>query len=68
MYCSLRSGAEHLSQVLHGAVPDGFWDSGAHVASSEVAVHILDHLFKKLNEVCLLEDGEVATRTNCLNI
>ncbi|CAD6217171.1 unnamed protein product [Miscanthus lutarioriparius] len=55
---SLRSGAEHLSQVLHRAVPDGFWDSGAHVASSEVAVHILDHLFKKLNEVCLLEDGE----------
>lgn len=55
---SLRSGAEHLSQVLHGAVPDGFWDSGAHMASSEVAVHILDHLFKKLNEVCLLEDGE----------
>ncbi|KAG0545756.1 hypothetical protein BDA96_02G389500 [Sorghum bicolor] len=55
---SLRSGAEHLSQVLHGAVPDGFWDSDAHIASSEVAVHILDHLFKKLNEVCLLEDGE----------
>ena len=68
MYCSLRSGAEHLSQVLHGAVPDGFWDSGAHKASSKVAAHILDHLFKKLNEVCLLEDGEVATRTNCSNI
>lgn len=68
MYCSLRSGAEYLSQVLHGAVPDGFWDSGAHMAPSEVAVHILDHLFKKLNEVCLLEDGEVGTRTNCPNI
>jgi gamma-tubulin complex component 5 len=34
MYCSLCSGAEHLSQVLHGAVPDGFWDSGAHMAST----------------------------------
>lgn len=55
---SLCSGAEHLYQVVHGAVPDGFWDSGAHMASSEVAVHILNHLFKKLNGVCLLEDGE----------
>ncbi|TVU49314.1 hypothetical protein EJB05_00622 [Eragrostis curvula] len=55
---SLCSGAEHLSQVVHGAVPDGFWDSGAHMASSEVAVHILNHLFKKLNDVCLVEDGE----------
>ncbi|WVZ91111.1 hypothetical protein U9M48_037325 [Paspalum notatum var. saurae] len=55
---SLCSGAEHLSQVVHGAVPDGFWDSGAHMASSEVAVHILNHLFKKLNGVCLVEDGE----------
>jgi gamma-tubulin complex component 5 len=55
---SLCSGAEHLSQVVHGVVPDGFWDSGALMASSEVSVHILNHLFKKLNEVCLVEDGE----------
>ncbi|OEL34718.1 hypothetical protein BAE44_0004266 [Dichanthelium oligosanthes] len=55
---SLCSGAEHLSQVVHGAVPDGFWDSGALMASSGVSVHILNHLFKKLNEVCLVEDGE----------
>ncbi|KAL6847272.1 hypothetical protein ACP4OV_023125 [Aristida adscensionis] len=55
---SLFSGAEHLSQVVHGVVPDRFWDSGTHMASSEVSVHILNHLFKKLNEVCLVEDGE----------
>ncbi|KAG2630481.1 gamma-tubulin complex component 5-like isoform X2 [Panicum virgatum] len=55
---SLCSGAEHLSQVVHGVVPDGFWDSGALMASSEVSVHILNHLFKKLNEVCLVEDGK----------
>ncbi|KAL6623488.1 hypothetical protein ACP70R_033367 [Stipagrostis hirtigluma subsp. patula] len=55
---SLFSGAEHLSQVVHRVLPDGFWDSGAHMASSEVAVHILNHLFQKLNEVCLVEDGE----------
>jgi len=57
-----------LSQVVHGVVPDGFWNSGALMASSEVSVHILNHLFKKLNEVCLVEDGEVTTRTSCLNI
>ena len=63
--CSLCSGAEHLYQVVHGAVPDGFWDSGANIASSEVAVHVVNHIFKKLNEICLVEDGQVATRPNC---
>jgi gamma-tubulin complex component 5 len=53
---------------VHGAVPDSFWDSGAQMASSEVAVHILNQLFKKLNEVCLEEDGEVTTRDNCSNV
>ncbi|KAM3272206.1 hypothetical protein ACQJBY_042419 [Aegilops geniculata] len=55
---SLCLGAEHLYQVVHGAVPDGFWDSGANMASSEVAVHVVNHLYKKLNEVCFVEDGE----------
>uniref|UniRef100_A0A453AMC3 Gamma-tubulin complex component n=7 Tax=Aegilops tauschii subsp. strangulata TaxID=200361 RepID=A0A453AMC3_AEGTS len=55
---SLCSGAEHLYQVVHGAVPDSFWGSGANIASSEVAVHVVNHIFKKLNEVCLVEDGE----------
>uniref|UniRef100_A0A0D9Y145 Gamma-tubulin complex component n=1 Tax=Leersia perrieri TaxID=77586 RepID=A0A0D9Y145_9ORYZ len=54
----LCSGAEHLYQVVQGAVPDAFWNSGTHMASSEVAVHVVNHLFKKLNEVCLVEDGE----------
>uniref|UniRef100_A0ACD5XM45 Uncharacterized protein n=1 Tax=Avena sativa TaxID=4498 RepID=A0ACD5XM45_AVESA len=55
---SLCSGAEHLYQVVHGAVPDSFWDSGANMASCEVAVHVVNHVFKKLNEVCLVEDGQ----------
>jgi hypothetical protein len=66
--CSLCSGAEHLSQVVHGAVPDSFWDSSAPMASSDVAVHILNQLFKKLNEVCLMEDGEVTTRGSRSNV
>ncbi|XP_006664166.1 gamma-tubulin complex component 5-like [Oryza brachyantha] len=55
---SLYSGAEHLYQVVQGSVPDAFWSSGAQMASTEVAVHVVTHLFKKLNEVCLVEDGE----------
>lgn len=50
---------------MHGAVPDSFWGSGANIASSEVAVHVVNHIFKKLNEVCLVEDGEVAAGPNC---
>ncbi|XP_047047924.1 gamma-tubulin complex component 5-like isoform X2 [Lolium rigidum] len=55
---SLCSGAEHLYQVVHGAVPDGFWISGANIASSEVAVHVVNHIFNKLNTICLVEDGQ----------
>ncbi|KAL5224409.1 hypothetical protein ABZP36_011048 [Zizania latifolia] len=55
---SLCYGAEHLYQVVHGAVPDCFWNSGTQMSSSEVAVHVVNHLFVKLNEVCLVEDGE----------
>uniref|UniRef100_A0A0D9X379 Gamma-tubulin complex component n=1 Tax=Leersia perrieri TaxID=77586 RepID=A0A0D9X379_9ORYZ len=58
----LCSGAEHLYQVVQGAVPDAFWNSGTQMACSEVAVHVVNHLFKKLNEVCLVEDGEVVMK------
>jgi hypothetical protein len=51
---------------VHGAVPDGFWNSGANIASSEVAVHVVNHIFKKLNTICLVEDGQVAASLNCV--
>lgn len=57
-----------MYQVVQGAVPDAFWNSGAQMASSEVAVHAVNHLFKKLNEVCLVEDGEVATKKPVVQI
>ncbi|ONK64090.1 uncharacterized protein A4U43_C07F21980 [Asparagus officinalis] len=55
---SLCSGAEQLFQVVHGAVPNVYFDSETSTSADEIAVHILDHLFKKLNEACLVQGGE----------
>ncbi|KAJ0982388.1 hypothetical protein J5N97_010643 [Dioscorea zingiberensis] len=55
---SLLSGAECLFKTVYGAIPSAYLDSETPIPTSEIAVHILDHLFKKLNEVCLIQDGE----------
>lgn len=55
---SLCSGAEHLFQVVHGAIPNAYFDSETSLHADEMTVHILDHLFKKLNEICLVQGGE----------
>lgn len=55
---SLCSGAEQLLQIVHGAISNSNFDSEASLRADELAVHILDHLFKKLNEVCLVQGGE----------
>ncbi|KAL2897001.1 Gamma-tubulin complex component 5 [Bienertia sinuspersici] len=55
---SLCSGAELLLQIVREAVPT-FWLDSLHSSSAaEVAVYILDHLYKKLNETCLVQGGE----------
>ncbi|XP_072987393.1 uncharacterized protein [Typha latifolia] len=54
---SLCAGAEHLSQVVYGAIPNCFFHSTA-LPACELAVHILNYLYKKLNEVCLVQGGE----------
>ncbi|XP_056693277.1 uncharacterized protein [Spinacia oleracea] len=55
---TLCPGAEFLLQVVREAVPN-FWLDSLHSApAAEVAVHILDHLYKKLNETCLVQGGE----------
>jgi gamma-tubulin complex component 5 len=62
---SLCAGAEHLCQIIYEAVPDVFFDSGTAMItmlSSEVAVHILNHLFNKLSNVCLVQGGEVVKK------
>ncbi|XP_059432083.1 uncharacterized protein LOC132165504 isoform X2 [Corylus avellana] len=55
---SLCSGAEHLFQIVHGAIPQEFFESKSSVPSAELAIHMLDYLYKKLDEVCLVQGGE----------
>ncbi|KAG1366262.1 Gamma-tubulin complex component [Cocos nucifera] len=54
----LCSKAEHLLQVVSGAAPNSYFDSNTSLPACDMAVHILDYLFKKLNEVCLLQGDE----------
>ncbi|XP_024017074.1 gamma-tubulin complex component 5 isoform X2 [Morus notabilis] len=55
---SLCSGAEYLLQTVHGAIPLVYFESNSSVPAADVAVHILDFLYKKLDEVCLVQGGE----------
>lgn len=55
---SLCSGAEYLLQVVHGAIPQDYLGLDAPVTAAQMAVQILDHLYEKLNEVCLVQAGE----------
>ncbi|KAH1244403.1 Gamma-tubulin complex component 5 [Glycine max] len=56
---SLCSGAEFLFQVVHEAIPAVYFEFGVSVPAAELAVHVLDYLHKKLDEVCLVQGGEV---------
>lgn len=55
---SLHSGAEFLLQIVYEAVPKVWLDSPHSATSAEVAVHVLDHLYKRLNEAYLMQGGE----------
>ncbi|KAF2300532.1 hypothetical protein GH714_013962 [Hevea brasiliensis] len=55
---SLCSGAECLLQIVHGAIPQAYFQPNSSIPASEMAVHILDYLYKKLDEVCLVQGGE----------
>lgn len=46
---------------MHGAIPRGYFEPNSSVPAAEMATHILDHLYKKLNEVCHMQGGEVVT-------
>uniref|UniRef100_A0A1J3C9T0 Gamma-tubulin complex component n=1 Tax=Noccaea caerulescens TaxID=107243 RepID=A0A1J3C9T0_NOCCA len=56
---SLCSGAEYLLQVVQGSVPPAYFQSDSTISTAEIAVHILDYLYKRLDEVCLVQGGEV---------
>ncbi|CAB4296421.1 unnamed protein product [Prunus armeniaca] len=55
---SLCSGAEYLLQIVHGAIPQVYFESNSSLPAADLAVHVLDHLYKKLDEVCLVRGGE----------
>ncbi|OWM80759.1 hypothetical protein CDL15_Pgr006789 [Punica granatum] len=55
---SLCAGAEYLLDIVHGAIPPSCLEVYSSVTASEVAVHILDYLYKRLDEACLVQGGE----------
>lgn len=55
---SLCSGAEYLLQIVHDVVPESFSEPDYSASAADAAVHILDQLYRKLNEACLVEGGE----------
>ncbi|KAI3440328.1 Gamma-tubulin complex component [Psidium guajava] len=55
---SLCSGAEYLLEVVHGTIPLAYFEPMSSITASEVAVHILDSLYKRLDEACLVQGGE----------
>lgn len=66
---SLCSGAEYLSQIVNGAIPQVYFQSNVSVPTADISVHVLDYLYKKLDEVCLVQGGEVvATFLDAYNI
>ncbi|KAJ8758768.1 hypothetical protein K2173_000489 [Erythroxylum novogranatense] len=55
---SLCSGAELLLQIVSEAIPQLYFECNSSFPPAEMAVHILDYLYKKLDEVCLVQGGE----------
>ncbi|KAL2538053.1 Spc97/Spc98 family of spindle pole body (SBP) component [Forsythia ovata] len=55
---SLCSGAEYLFQIVHGAIPQFYFELDHCISAAEIAIHIINHLYAKLNEVCLVQGGE----------
>lgn len=56
---SLCSGSECLLQLVEEAVPKELFESVTCLSAAEIAVFVLDHLYKKLNDVCIVQGGEV---------
>ncbi|ESR48097.1 hypothetical protein CICLE_v10000139mg [Citrus x clementina] len=65
---SLCSGGEYLLQIVDGAIPQVCFQFNMPVPAAQVAVHILDYLYKKLDEVCLVQGGEVEEYQMLLHI
>ncbi|KAI9113348.1 hypothetical protein K1719_015873 [Acacia pycnantha] len=55
---SLCSGAEYLLQIVRGTIPSIYFEIGSSIPAAELAVHVLDYLYEKLDEICLVQGGE----------
>nr|GMD94539.1 gamma-tubulin complex component 5-like isoform X1 [Ipomoea batatas] len=55
---NLCAGAEYLLQIVHGAIPKVYIEQDSSITAADIAVHILNHLYNKLTEVCLVQGGE----------
>lgn len=55
---SLCTGAEYLLQIVREAIPEVYFNLDPPVPAADISVHILNHLYKKLNAVCLVEGGQ----------
>ncbi|XWS08188.1 hypothetical protein CRYUN_Cryun41cG0058300 [Craigia yunnanensis] len=55
---SLCSGAEYLLQIVHGAIPQACFEPTSCIPAADIAIHILDHLYLKIDEACLVQGGE----------
>lgn len=44
---------------MHGAIPKVYIEQDSSITAADIAVHILNHLYNKLTEVCLVQGGEV---------
>ncbi|KAI3740177.1 hypothetical protein L2E82_30599 [Cichorium intybus] len=45
----------------HGAIPKEYIEGATRVSFADMSVHILNHLYEKLNDACLVQGGEVVT-------
>lgn len=64
---SLCAGAEFLFQLVQGAIPQAYDETDSSISATAIAVHILNYLYKKLTEVCLVQGGEEDAYTMILH-
>lgn len=59
-------------QIVREAIPEVYFNLDPPVPAADISVHILNHLYKKLNAVCLVEGGQVVRlswlRATCTQI
>ncbi|CAK7323914.1 unnamed protein product [Dovyalis caffra] len=65
---SLCSASEYLFQIVHGAIPQACFEPNSSVPPAEISVHVLDYLYTKLDQVCLVQGGEVEEYLMLLNM